>query len=589
MIRHLFYALGFACLFAAFACSGAVLAIGHRGDSLFAPENTAAAFLAAREKADLVELDVRLSSDGQLVIMHDASVDRTTDGTGTVAGKTLTALKQLDAGSWFAPQYAGERIPTLAEGLAAILPRATPLIEQKAGSAANYVAELRRLDVVTNVVVQSFDWAFLSAVHALEPNLRLGALGSGPLTPEKLASMINAGASIVAWEQSTVSSNEVALVHAAGLALFVWTVDGPAIQTYLDLGVDGIISNDPGLVRTLQQSPTNTPARPGDGLVSYWKLDDGLANSAATRVADSKGTNAGTLTVKDSQSHWVEGPEAKFGGCLRLAGANAWVDLPDSPTLNLGTNALTLSAWINLEYLPSAAPESFAGVFDSVQDAYVLYLDRSSQELRLKVTVENGNAARPGIAQALLRSNQWLHIAATFDGAAGPVSGQAAIYLNGIARDVHTGNDSTSTLGLTGNVKAGQIAALGRNGNQAAYPFSGMIDDLALWSRALGPGEIRRLFEEGQRGASLGDLLRQPTPLLQVVSAQFLAPEKRVRITFQNHGAWPRFRLLRSETIEGPFLVVPDLAPTALGDGRYSFEYAPGGKAAEWFRVEGDY
>ncbi len=187
-----------------------VLSIGHRGNSLFAPENTVASFTAARGKADLMELDAQVTSDGQFVVMHDSTVNRTTDGTGAIATNTLAKLKLLDAGSWFAPQFAGERIPTLGEAMQAIIPYGTPLIEQKAGSAAGYVAELQRLGVVTNVVLQSFDWAFLTTVHALEPSLRLCALGSGTLSAATLTSILNTGARTVAWEQSAITSNEVA-------------------------------------------------------------------------------------------------------------------------------------------------------------------------------------------------------------------------------------------------------------------------------------------------------------------------------------------------------------------------------------------
>src|SRR5512141_971918 len=85
----------------------AVLSIGHRGNSLFAPENTVASFRAAWGKADFVEMDGQVSSDGYLVVMHDATVDRTTDGTGAVSGKTLAQLKLLDAGSWFSSAFIG--------------------------------------------------------------------------------------------------------------------------------------------------------------------------------------------------------------------------------------------------------------------------------------------------------------------------------------------------------------------------------------------------------------------------------------------------------------------------------------------------
>ncbi|NMC78815.1 MAG: glycerophosphodiester phosphodiesterase, partial [Chloroflexi bacterium] len=86
----------------------------HRGASADAPENTLAAFrLAVDENADGIELDAKLSADGQVVVIHDQSVDRTTDGHGRVGQLTLAQLKELDAGSSFSPGFAGERIPTL--------------------------------------------------------------------------------------------------------------------------------------------------------------------------------------------------------------------------------------------------------------------------------------------------------------------------------------------------------------------------------------------------------------------------------------------------------------------------------------------
>lgn len=93
----------------------------HRGDVAAAPENTIPAFLSAVAKgAPQIEFDVNMSSDGHLVVMHDATVDRTTDGTGKVTDFTLAELKALDAGSWFGPEFAGTRIPTLRETLEAI-------------------------------------------------------------------------------------------------------------------------------------------------------------------------------------------------------------------------------------------------------------------------------------------------------------------------------------------------------------------------------------------------------------------------------------------------------------------------------------
>ena len=568
--------------------SGGVLTVGHRGDDLFAPENTLPSFASAVGKqAEFVEFDVRLSSDGVLVIMHDATVDRTTDGTGSVASLTLAQLEALDAGSWFSASFTGARIPTFAQALQAILPRATPLIHQYAGNPAQFVAELAALGFTTNVVVQSFDWAFLSSLHALEPKIRLAALGQTALTPAQLTNIINAGASTAAWEQSYITSNEVAMVHGAGLGLFVWTVDGPAIKTFIDMGVDGVISDDPGMVRALQQPSTNSLSGLGNQLVAYWKMDDGLTNAFATTVADSKGANSATLVRNDGASHWFSGGMAKFGACLKLEGTNAYVNVPQTSSLNINTNALTLSAWVWLQSLPSQLATSYGSIFDSTTDCYVLYLDKANKELRFKVTDTSAKAARPGIPEALLQTNQWLHIVGTYSGQVGPVSGQAVIYLNGQAIDVHTGDDSTSPVGLTNNVKTGQIAAMGREGPTGGNYFFGYMDDVALWKRALAPSEISQLYGSGLAGAALADLLRQPTTLIRLLSARLSPPGNQLQVPFQNQGPWQSFRLLRADSLGGPFLEVPGLAPISQGSGTYLFNYTPSNKVCEYFRVEG--
>lgn len=110
------------------------LIVAHRGASAMAPENTLAAFRAAVELgADAIELDVQRTADGQLIVMHDPTVDRTTDGRGPLAAHSLAALKALDAGGWFGPQFAGERLPTLQEAVNVIEEKAGLFIEIKQG------------------------------------------------------------------------------------------------------------------------------------------------------------------------------------------------------------------------------------------------------------------------------------------------------------------------------------------------------------------------------------------------------------------------------------------------------------------------
>ncbi len=563
-----------------------VLSIGHRGNSMFAPENTVAAIVAAHGKADMIETDVRATSDGHLILMHDSTVNRTTDGTGSVSAMTLAQLRALDAGSWFATQFAGERVPTFAEMITNILPHATPLIEQKTGSAAAYVNALQQLGATTNVVLQSFDWNFLAAVHALDPTIPLCALGSGTFTLTSLTSITNTGARTVAWEKSSVTPAVLNMVRGSGLKLFVWTVNGLDIQNYINMGVDGIISDDPAKVRELQQPPTNYPINLAAGLIAYWNMDDGLTDAFTTTVSDQHGTNNATLVRNDGASHWFDGSLAKLGGSLKVEGASAYVTFPQNEIMDIQTNALSISLWVRLSILPSQLSTSFGAIFDSNTDCYVVYLDKGNQELRFKVTDVNNHAARPGIPETWLQTNEWLHVVGTYSGQAGPSYGEANIYLNGQIRDAHTGNDGSPS-GLTGNIKTGQLAAMGREGPEGGNYFTGFVDDMALWNRALNPTEVRVLFEGGQQGLSLGALLPQATPLIEFISVRPVsAPADSLEIDFQNHGPWQTFRLLHATGTAGPFHVVAGLAPQSLGNNRFRFVYQLNGQTAEFFRVE---
>lgn len=567
--------------------SGEVLSIAHRGNSLFAPENIVAAFTSALGKADLVESDVRVTSDGQLVIMHDDKVDRTTDGTGFVSALTLAQIKALDAGSWFGTSFTGERVPTFEEMVLSILPHATPLIEHKAGGAAAYVAELQRLNVVSNVVVQSFDWPFLAGIRALEPGIRLCALGSGTLTAAKLTDIMNTGADTVAWAKANVSGAEVAMVHDRGLKLFVWTVNSSVeMRNFIELGVDGIISDDPARVKQIQQVNTNILTDLTSGLVAYWSMDDGLTDAFTTQVRDTAGTNHGTLVRNDGASHWFGDGMAKLGGCIKVEGTNAYVNLPQTAALNINTNALTLSAWVWLPLLPSQLSTSWGAIFDSTTDCYVFYLDKGNRELRFKVTDVSGNAARPGIAEAMLPINQWVHIAATYSGGAEPGAGEAIIYLNGQQRDSHLGNDgSAPPSGLTGSVKTGQVASLGREGPTGGSLFTGFVDEVALWRRALTPGDIARIHAGGQAGLSVADLLLEPIPNVQFTTIQLNAAGTHLEIRFHHNGPWTAFQLERATSPSGPFAPVTDLTPTSLGKGAFQFTYPRTTDPVEYFRV----
>ncbi len=248
------------------------LVIGHRGASAFAPENTLPSFkLALDAGADLVELDYQHSADGVPVVMHDATLDRTTNarkkwGARRVAvlDKTAAEIQTLDAGSWFEGRFAGSKVPLLIEALDFICGGGgLALIERKSGDAGTLVRILRERELVNKVVVISFDWKFLRELHEQEPAQILGALGPPERLPDGRApsgapkgldapwldALVETGARVVVWSRR-VPGAAVKLAHVSGWRVWVYTVDSTTQARHLvGLGVDGIATNDPALIR----------------------------------------------------------------------------------------------------------------------------------------------------------------------------------------------------------------------------------------------------------------------------------------------------------------------------------------------------
>jgi len=233
--------------------AASVQVVAHRGASHACPENTLAAFRrAVQVGADVVEFDVYQTRDGHWVCMHDATCDRTSDARELFGRRdvrvdqlTLAEIQRLDVGRWFAPRFAGERVPTLAQALQAIAP-AIPMIERKGGDAAALVAELQRLDRVGDVIVQSFDWPWLAQVSAAEPRLLLAALAGGQPTPELMRALDQTGAQIVHWSHGHVTRAMADQVHASGRRLCVYTVDQDvAFFGAVAIGCDLVTTNRP--------------------------------------------------------------------------------------------------------------------------------------------------------------------------------------------------------------------------------------------------------------------------------------------------------------------------------------------------------
>jgi glycerophosphoryl diester phosphodiesterase len=228
-----------------------VLNIAHRGSSGTHPENTLAAFLAAaNEGAQMCELDVQATRDGAVVVMHDETVDRTTDGHGAVAQLALAEIRRLDAGAKFDAKFSGERIPTLEEVMNAVRGKVGLNIEIKEGAVEHQVCDLMRAhDALTTSMVSSFEWKALEAVRTIDPAIRIALLAE-----KNPAALLDTAVAMRAYavnpRYELVDAAFCREAHARGLTVLVWTVDAPAaMRILIDAGVDGIMTNYPARLR----------------------------------------------------------------------------------------------------------------------------------------------------------------------------------------------------------------------------------------------------------------------------------------------------------------------------------------------------
>ncbi len=238
------------------------LNIAHRGASAVAPPNTLVAFERAIELgADAIEFDVRLSADGVPVVIHDATVDATTDGSGRVAEMTVAQLKRLDAGASFAPAFAGERIPTLEEVLGVVGERLLLNIELKGAGLLNRGLEMavvdliERCDLRERVLISSFNPLALSRVQRLAPHIPTGLLCRSdlPLLLLALTDLLSPE-SYRAFHphHPLVSERHLLRARERGYRIHVWTVDDPMeMRRLINWGVDGIITNVPDVLNDL--------------------------------------------------------------------------------------------------------------------------------------------------------------------------------------------------------------------------------------------------------------------------------------------------------------------------------------------------
>jgi glycerophosphoryl diester phosphodiesterase len=271
-----------------------IAVIGHRGAAAYAPENTLVSFRQAHEMAaDYFELDCRLTADGEVVCLHDSTLDRTTNGVGLLSEVPLAAVKRLDAGSWFAPEFAGEAVPTLGEALdfakgrigvyievknddddTELLARMaeryrpvarpldayelTELVELISASgtrnlelARKTITEVRTRCMEQQVVVQSFSPVICAVVRAEAPDLRCELLWSACEDDPACWAEFHHTARLLSVAgmnpgHKGLTPERVAEVHAQDRTIAAYTInDEPGMHQAMRLGIDAIITDRP--------------------------------------------------------------------------------------------------------------------------------------------------------------------------------------------------------------------------------------------------------------------------------------------------------------------------------------------------------
>lgn len=229
----------------------------HRGSSLVAPENTMAAFTQAVEDvADYIELDVHLTSDNMVVVLHDNSLKRTTGLAQNVWQTSYDVIKKLDAGSWFSPEFANEPIPTLEEVIESVGDDVKLNIEVKYNKKEQGLTQ-RVVDIIeyyhleNRCVVTSSDYSVLQEVKRLNEDIRTGYILSAAYGAYYSAGNVD----IISINYNYVNKALVDAVHGNGKEIYVWTVNSPnVVRSLANMGVDNIITDDPVMAREVVYS-----------------------------------------------------------------------------------------------------------------------------------------------------------------------------------------------------------------------------------------------------------------------------------------------------------------------------------------------
>ena len=264
------------------------LIIAHRGSSAIAPENTLAAFrLAAEQHTDFIEFDVQESADGQVLVVHDSDLMKVGHNPTKIWDGDAASLRSVDIGSFKDPRYSAERVPTLAEALAACKGRCRVIVELKSYGHDQKLEErvaaiVEDAGMENDCMFMSLDREMVRKMKALRPSWRVGLLVAraiGDLTELK--------ADFLAVEARMATRSFVQRAHSAGQDVFIWTVNDPAwMFVALSRGVDGLITDKPDLARKVieRRAQMSEPQRfLAAQLIRFGATTDSLAAENALR------------------------------------------------------------------------------------------------------------------------------------------------------------------------------------------------------------------------------------------------------------------------------------------------------------------
>ena len=445
--------------------------IAHRGATSLAPENTLSAFqLALDLGVDFLEMDVRISLDDSLMVIHDSTVNRTTNSSGGVNTLSYNQLKSLDAGSHFSSNFSGEQIPSLREVLLLGKNKTKFCIELKDENIELQTLNmLQSMNLVNDVIIFSFDLSQLQTIKSINPLIKVCYLAN-PIGQNHIDDLQIIGGEYVGSGGYPGLGN-IIYAQNKNIEFWMWTLnDTDDMQYRMSQGIDGIITDNPQDLICLNTLLMNA------GLVAHWNFDEGIG----TVLADNSGNNNSGFIYG---ANWANGIT---GGALEFNGSSDYVNVPITNSLKIFKDAVSISAWIYMDKLPSDISHSYGPIFDSDNDAYILYLDRGNEEVRFKVKDDDGDAERPGIHESYLSINTWHNIVGVYNGH------NAMIYLDGNLIDYHSNSDLDTLLFPN---------PTGIGHNNSNY-FDGKIDEIKIYNRALSPNEVAQIANQFNQACS---------------------------------------------------------------------------------------